>query len=80
MFSSSNFYDDHHNPVSYNGYTLDHEHVVAEGGHHVLDISITKNVFFLLITAFLLLVVFSAVARGYKKKRWKSAKRNSIIL
>ncbi len=72
VFSSSNFYDDHHNPVSYNGYTLDHEHVVAEGGHHVLDISITKNVFFLLITAFLLLVVFSAVARGYKKNVGKA--------
>ena len=67
VFSSANFYDEHHHPVSYNGYSLDHEHVVAEGGYHVLDISITKNVFFLLITSFLLVVVFAAVARGYKK-------------
>lgn len=67
IFSSSNFYDEHHNVVSYNGYVLEHEHISLESGEHVLDLSITKNVLFLLINATLLVLVFLAVARGYKK-------------
>lgn len=27
IFSSSRFYDDHHNVVEYNGYKLDHNHI-----------------------------------------------------
>lgn len=67
VFSSSNFYDDHHKPKSYEGYSLDHEHIVAADGSHVLDFSITKNVLFIFIDAAIMLLVFFAVARGYKK-------------
>jgi len=68
VFSSRNFYDDHHRVVEYNGYKLDHNHIyLAETGKAVLDLSITKNVAMLFITAALLLVVMLAVARGYKK-------------
>jgi F-type H+-transporting ATPase subunit a len=68
IFSSGNFYDEHHKEVEYNGYKLDHNHIyLADSGKAVLDLSITKNVAMLLINATLMLVVFLAVARGYKK-------------
>ncbi|MCC2546040.1 F0F1 ATP synthase subunit A [Hymenobacter sp. BT175] len=54
---------------SYNGLKLEHEHLVAEDGGHVYDFSITKNVASLLLSALLLLLVFTAVARGYGKNR-----------
>lgn len=66
VFSSRNFYDEHHNVVSYKGYTLEHNHIYLNG-KQVFDISITKNVAMLFINAILLLLVFTAVARGYKK-------------
>lgn len=67
VFSSANFYDEDHNIKPYNGYVMYHEHISLESGAHVFDISITKNVLFLFIDAALLILVFSAVARGYKK-------------
>jgi F-type H+-transporting ATPase subunit a len=54
VFSSRNFYDEHHNVVAYNGYTLDHNHIYLNG-NKVLDVSITKNVAMLFINAALLL-------------------------
>jgi F-type H+-transporting ATPase subunit a len=74
IFSSANFYDEEHNEVPYNGYVMDHDHIMLEGGGHVMDFSITKNVFFLFINAFLLLAIFGAVARGYKKNKGKAPK------
>lgn len=68
MFSSHNFYDEHHNIVEYNGYKLEHNHIfLVDSGKAVLDLSITKNVAMLLINAALLLLIFLAVAKGYKK-------------
>ena len=72
VFSSSNFYDENHNPVPYNGYVLDHEHITAADGSHVMDFSITKNVLFIFINAALMLMIFFAVARGYKKNVGKA--------
>ncbi len=73
VFSSRNFYDDHHNIVEYNGYKLDHNHIYfADSGKSVLDLSITKNVAMLLINAVLLLVIFLAVAKGYEKNKGKA--------
>lgn len=71
VFSSRNFYDEHHNVVAYNGYTLEHNHISLNGAN-VFDISITKNVAMLLINAVLLVVVFTAVARGYKRNSGKA--------
>lgn len=73
IFSSANFYD-HEELVPYNGYIMDHDHITLENGGHVFDISITKNVLFLFIDAFILILVFSAVARGYKKNAGKAPK------
>ncbi|MEM7297058.1 MAG: F0F1 ATP synthase subunit A, partial [Bacteroidota bacterium] len=74
VFSSSNFYNEHHEVVPYNGYVMDHDHITLESGAHVFDISITKNVLFLLIDATILILVFTAVARGYKKNAGKAPK------
>ena len=74
VFSSSNFYDEHHELVPYNGYEMHHEHITLEGGAHVFDISITKNVLFLFIDALILILIFSAVARGYKKNAGRAPK------
>lgn len=73
IFSSKNFYDEHHNVVEYNGYKLDHSHIyLADSGKAVLDISITKNVAMLLINATLLLVVFLSAAKTAKKNSGKA--------
>lgn len=73
LFSSRNFYDDHHNMVEYNGYALEHNHIYLADSHKtVLDLSITKNVAMLFINAALLLVVFLAVAKGYEKNKGKA--------
>lgn len=72
-FSSSKFYDEHHNVVAYNGYTLEHNHIYL-AGKSVLDISITKNVAMLFLTAALMIVVFLSVAKGYKNNTGKAPK------
>jgi len=73
VFSSSRFYDEHHNVVPYNGYLLEHGHVVLEGDTgFVLDLSITKNVFSLFILAVLLILIFRAVAKGYEKNEGRA--------
>lgn len=74
IFSSANFYDEHHNEVPYKGYVMDHDHIMLEDGGHVMDFSITKNVLFLFINALLLLAIFGAVARGYKKNYGRAPK------
>jgi F-type H+-transporting ATPase subunit a len=73
VFSSRNFYDEHHSVVGYNGYTLDHGHIYLNG-KRVFDVSITKNVAMLLINAVLMIVVFMAVAKGYKKNTGRAPK------
>ena len=75
VFSSHNFYDEQHNIVPYNGYVLDHNHIYLQGTEKaVLDLSITKNVAMLLINATVLVLVFLAVAKGYKRNRGKAPK------
>lgn len=73
IFSSHNFYDEHHSVVEYNGYKLEHNHIyLADSGKAVLDISITKNVAMLLINSALLFFVLLMVAKGAKKNVGKA--------
>ena len=73
VFSSGNFYDEHHNIVEYNGYKLEHNHIyLSDSGKAVLDLSITKNVAMLFINAALLLLVFLSVAKGAKQNSGKA--------
>ncbi len=75
VFSSRNFYDDNHKLKTHNGYVLDHGHISIEGSEAmVLDISITKNVFFLFINAAMLILVFFAIGRAYEKNKGKAPK------
>lgn len=75
VFSSHHFYDEHHAIVEYNGYKLEHNHILlAESNKAVLDLSITKNVAMLFINATILILVFSAVGRAYKRNTGKAPK------
>ncbi|WP_109833014.1 F0F1 ATP synthase subunit A [Reichenbachiella versicolor] len=67
VFSSSRFFDEHYNSVSYDGFKLEHGHIIALDGGHPLDFSITKNVASLFLSAFLLLSIFITIANRYKK-------------
>ncbi|MDX5346520.1 MAG: F0F1 ATP synthase subunit A [Hymenobacteraceae bacterium] len=88
VFSSSNFYDEHHNLQPYKGYVMEHGHIYyaneageprvisEEGGKAVyaspLDFSITKNVASLFLSAILLLVIFFVIAGRYKSNPGKA--------
>jgi F-type H+-transporting ATPase subunit a len=74
VFSSSNFFDEEHNTIPYNGYVLEHEHIMLENGAKVYDFSITKNVAALFMNAIAMLLIFTAVARGFKKNEGKAPK------
>lgn len=80
VFSSSNFKNEHHEAVSYEGLKLDHHHIVAEDGSAVYDFSITKNVASLLLSAVLLLTIFLSVAKGYKEREGKAPKGLQSLL
>jgi F-type H+-transporting ATPase subunit a len=75
IFSSSNFYDDHHHLIPYNGYKVDHTHIVPiEEGRHIQDFSITKNVASMFISVILLFLIFFSVKKGYVKNKGKAPK------
>ncbi|MEO5601918.1 MAG: F0F1 ATP synthase subunit A [Cyclobacteriaceae bacterium] len=75
IFSSANFYDAHHRIVPFDGYKLDHNHIYLEDSEKaVFDLSITKNVAMLFINAALMLLVFTSVARSYKKNQGRAPK------
>ncbi|MCU0356122.1 MAG: F0F1 ATP synthase subunit A [Cyclobacteriaceae bacterium] len=73
IFSSSNFFDEHHQPVIYSGYALEHGHITLNG-NPVFDISITKNVAMLFINAALLLGLLIAAAKGAAQNSGKAPK------
>jgi F-type H+-transporting ATPase subunit a len=75
IFSSGNFFDEHHNPVEYNGYKMEHGHISIVGSEaHLMDFSITKNVAMLLINAALMLGILLTVARAYRKNAGRAPK------
>ena len=75
VFSSSNFYDEHHELVEHNGIKLDHGHLVATNpAETIYDFSITKNIASALISLVVLVLVFSSVAKGYAKNKGKAPK------
>ncbi len=56
-------------------YSIDaHNHIKETGGRKVWDFSITKNVTSMMISALLLILVFSAVAGGYGKRKGQAPK------
>ncbi len=73
VFSSHHFYDEHHNAVSYNGYTLEHNTIYLDG-KPVRDFSITKNVLMLFINAGVLFFILLSVSSAYRKNAGKAPK------
>lgn len=65
LFSSSRFKNEKHEEVPYQGLVLSHGKIHAENGDHIYDISITKNVASLLISAILLLSIFIGIGKKY---------------
>lgn len=71
IFSSRNFYNEHHQIQAYNGYSLDHNKILLNE-KPVLDLSITKNVLMLFINATLLIVIMFSVAKAYRARPGKA--------
>lgn len=75
FFSSRNFFNEQHQVVQYKGYTLKEPSIhLGNTDKKVFDLSITKNVAMLFITAVVLLLVFLPVANSYKKNKGKAPK------
>lgn len=68
FFMSSDFKDENHANITYNGYFIDdHEHLKpVDEGRKILDLSITKNVASMLVSVALLFIVFLTIAKRYK--------------
>jgi len=68
IFSSANF---HHGTTPYTvdgrTYSLDHGHIIEASGLHPIDFSITKNVAFIMIVFLMMLIMFTRMAKSYKK-------------
>ncbi|GGB99878.1 F0F1 ATP synthase subunit A [Dyadobacter sediminis] len=73
VFSSSNFHNEHH---EYNGYHLVHgesEQIVpVDESRKIYDFSITKNVASMLLSAVILILVFTSIASWYKNNKGKA--------
>ena len=70
-FSSSNLFDENHDPLpdGYRGFKYDHGKLKPiDKSLFFIDLSITKNVAFLIMTSLLMLLIFISVARGYSSK------------
>ncbi len=75
VFSSSNFYDEHHHTVDYNGYHLEHNKISLVGDEtSVYDFSISKTVLMLFIVSLVLILIFTAVAKAAKRNKGKAPK------
>jgi len=75
VFSASKFHNEHH---EYNGYHLVHgesEQIVpVDESRKIYDFSITKNVASMLLSAVILILVFTSVASWYKNSKGKAPK------
>ncbi|MBD2770245.1 F0F1 ATP synthase subunit A [Hymenobacter sp. BT664] len=72
VFSSSQFH--HSADGTYNGLKIEEGHLVAEDGSKVYDFSITKNVASLMLSCLILILVFRAVAKGYRTRQGSAPK------
>ena len=68
IFSSSKFQHGK-TPYTVNGrtYSLDHGHITEASGLHPIDLSITKNVTFIMIVFLIMTIMFTRMAKSYKK-------------
>lgn len=80
IFSSSKF---EHGHAAYEGYQLTHGDIIAvnedgsenaESTAQIIDLSITKNTFAMMVSIVLMLLIFISVARAYTRNRGKAPK------
>ncbi len=75
FFLSSAFEHGHKEVKSGNNtYVLEHEKIKEKSGKTIYDLSITKNVASLFVSAFILLFIFLSVASAYTKNKGKAPK------
>ena len=71
VFISSKF---HHGHSSYQGYKLEHGHILSEDGSKFYDFSITKTVAAIIISIILLCWIFITAAKSYTTNKGKAPK------
>lgn len=75
VFSSSNFHNDHH---EYNGYHLVHGDAEVikpvDESRVIYDFSITKNVASMMLSAVILILLFTSIGKTYKRNKGKAPK------
>jgi len=69
IFMSSKF---HHGHDSYNGYRLEHGHIISEDGSKFYDLSITKTVAAIIISIVLLCAIFITAAKSFTRNKGKA--------
>ena len=63
-----------------NGYKCEDGAITREDGAFFLDLSITKNVFTMLLAALILILVFTSVAKAYTANRGKAPKGLQAVI
>jgi F-type H+-transporting ATPase subunit a len=75
IFSSSNFHNEHH---EYDGYHLVHGDAEVikpvDESRTIYDFSITKNVASMMLSAVILILIFTTVGKSYQRNRGKAPK------
>ncbi len=66
LFSSRNLWNEPHKAVPYKGFVLKQGEIKALDGNVVYDLSVTKNVASILLSVFILLIIFLSMAQYYK--------------
>ena len=70
----------YHDGKEVNGYKCEDGAITREDGAFFLDLSITKNVFTMLLAALILILVFTSVAKAYTANRGKAPKGLQAVI
>lgn len=66
--------------VEVGGYKMEHSRVVPVNGTNIIDFSITKNVLSLIVLCIILVLIFTSVARSYKRRQGQAPKGMQNLL
>ena len=83
VFMSSKF---HHGTESYtssstgNTYFIEHEHIHEESGLKIYDLSITKNVFGMMLAIIIMFWIFVSTAKGFERNKGQAPKGIQAVM
>ena len=80
IFLSSHLYDEHHLPTAYSGYLLADGDLIRPDGLTFFEISITKNVFYMILGMFLTCWLFISIGNRYKRNPMEVPKGMQALL